>query len=317
MAPEGKAIADSPGPPPATPTAPSAVTSVNATLVEKLVARINALESHQAMSIDNSSYARGVAGLSLSGEDRRVNSERSFTFDNRQASAPAQDSQHRTQSETIATMQTKLKTSVPFDSKDFYTWSFEFKLLATTAQIWMYYDGSLPFPMEGTIQEKNQYYHESLLAYTTLLRNLSPFEQLGIRSYKSEWAPAYASWEHLRNSYMATDPVTMSRLLSQLTSVKMQQGEKAGPYINRCRNMRDHIKTCGGTVPDDMFVSMVLSGLGPDWRQRQSLLRTRATISESALCATLLSEQKEIDLCNEKNNKRKKLVFFTKATEGE
>ncbi|CAI7835062.1 unnamed protein product, partial [Closterium sp. NIES-53] len=130
--------------------------------------------------------------------------------------------------------------------------------------IWMYYDGSLPFPSEGTIQKKHQYYHESLLAYTTLLRSLSPFEQLGIRSYKSEWAPAYASWEHLRNSYMATDPVTMSRLLSQLASVKMQQGEKVRPYINRCRNLRDHIKKCGGTVPDYMFVSMVPSDLGPD-----------------------------------------------------
>ncbi|CAI7829393.1 unnamed protein product [Closterium sp. NIES-54] len=202
----------SPGSPPATPTAPSAVTSISTALVEQLVARINALESHQAMSINGSSYARGVAGLPLPGEDRCVNSERSFTYDSRQASAPAQDSQHRTQSITIATMQTKfvltskLKTSFPFDGKDFYTWSFEFELLATTAQIWMYYDGSLPFPTEGTIQEKNQCYHEYFLAYTTLLRNLSPSEQRVIHSYKSMWAPAYASWEHLRNSYMATDP---------------------------------------------------------------------------------------------------------------
>ncbi|CAI7894734.1 unnamed protein product [Closterium sp. NIES-53] len=291
MAPEGKTSTDSPGPPLATTNVPSAVTSLlsSAALVEQLVARINALESHQAMSIDGSSYARGVPGLPLRGEDPRINSERSFTFDNRQASAPVQDSQQRM--EAIATMQTKLKlkTSVPFDGKDFYTWSFEFELLTTTAHICMYYDGSLPFPTEGTIQEKNQYYHESLLAYTSLLRNLSPAEQLRIRSYKSEWAPAHASWEHLRNSYMATDPVTMSCLISQLTSVKMQQGEKAGLYINRCRNLHDHIKKCGGTVPDDMFVSMVLSGLGLDWRQCQSLLRARATISESALCATLLS----------------------------
>ncbi|CAI7811839.1 unnamed protein product [Closterium sp. NIES-53] len=284
---------------------------------------MNALESHQAMSINGLSYARGVAGLPLPAEDCRINSERSFTFDNRQALAPTQDSQHRTQSEAIATMQTKfvltskLKTSDPFDGKEFYTWSFKLKLLATTAQIWMYYDGSLLFPTKGTIQEKNRYYHESLLAYTTLLRNLSPSEQLGICPYKSEWAPAYASWEHLRNSYMATNPVAMSLLLSQLTSVKMQQGEKAGPYIKRCHNLRDHIKKCGGTVPDDMFVSMVLSGLGPDWCQCQSLLRAQATISESALCATLLSEQKEIDLYNEKNNKWEKLVFFTGATEGE
>ncbi|CAI7853045.1 unnamed protein product [Closterium sp. NIES-53] len=81
MAHEGKTTADSPcPPPPATTYAPSAVTSVSATFVEQLVARINALESHQAMSIDGSSFARGVAGLPLSGEDRCVNFERSFTF---------------------------------------------------------------------------------------------------------------------------------------------------------------------------------------------------------------------------------------------
>ncbi|CAI7783237.1 unnamed protein product [Closterium sp. NIES-53] len=202
----GKATADSLGPPPAAPTTPSAVTSVSATLVDQLVARINALESHQAMSIDGSSYTRGVVGLPLHGEDRRINSERSFTVDNRQASAPAQDSQQQVQPEAIATLQTKfvltskLKTSTQFAGKDFYTWSFEFELLATTAQIWMYHYGSLPFPLEGTIHVKHQYYHESLLAYTTLLRNLSLSEQLDICSYKSEWAPAYASWEHLKNS---------------------------------------------------------------------------------------------------------------------
>ncbi|CAI7829129.1 unnamed protein product [Closterium sp. NIES-54] len=285
MAPEGKATADSPGLPPATPTAPSAVTSVSAAVIEQLVARINALESHQAISIDGSSYARRVAGLPLPGEDRHINSERSFTFDNRQASAPVQDCQHRTQSETIATMQTKfvmtskLKTSVPSIGKDFYTWSFEFKLLTTTAQI------CLPFPTEGTIQEKNRYYHESLLAYTTLLRNLFPSEQLGIRSYKSEWAPAYASWENMCNSYMATDPVTMIRLLSQLTSVKMQQGEKAGPYINRYRNLRDHIKKCGGIVPDDMFVYMVLSGLSPSAPPLGLLTTTATTATATATTA--------------------------------
>ncbi|CAI7913751.1 unnamed protein product [Closterium sp. NIES-54] len=93
----------------------------------------------------------------------------------------------------------KLKTSNLFDGKDFYTWSFEFELLATTAKIWTYYDGTLTFPTEGTPQENSIFYHESLLAYNVLLRNLSPTKQLGIRSFKMEWAPAQDSWEYLRN----------------------------------------------------------------------------------------------------------------------
>ncbi|CAI7903181.1 unnamed protein product [Closterium sp. NIES-53] len=207
----------------------------------------------------------------------------------------------------------KLRTTKPFDGQDFYTWSFEFELLAQGAQVWMYYDGSYPFPASGSPQEKTQYYNESLLAFTVLIRNLSPEEQLSIRPFKNEWAPAQQSWEHLRTCHMATDSVTLSRLLNQLNNVKMFPGEKAGPYINRCRNLRDQFRKSGGNFPDDMFVTIILAGLSPEWRQCKSLLRTQVTLSETALCSTLLSEQKEIDLYNERGNKKEKIAFYAQA----
>ncbi|CAI7798042.1 unnamed protein product [Closterium sp. NIES-53] len=207
----------------------------------------------------------------------------------------------------------KLRTTKPFDGQDFYTWSFEFELLAQDAQIWIYYDGSYPFPASGSPQEKTQYYNESLLAFTVLIRNLSPEEQLSIRPFKNEWAPAQQSWEHLRTCHMATDSVTLSRLLNQLNNVKMFPGEKAGPYINRCRNLRDQFRKSGGNFPDDMFVTIILAGLSPEWRQCKSLLRTQGTLSETALCSTLLFEQKEIDMYNERGNKKEKIAFYARA----
>ncbi|CAI7811760.1 unnamed protein product [Closterium sp. NIES-54] len=50
----------------------------------------------------------------------------------------------------------KLRTMKPFDGQDFYTWSFEFELLAKGAQTWMYYNRSYAFPTNGSPQEKTQ-----------------------------------------------------------------------------------------------------------------------------------------------------------------
>ncbi|CAI7732257.1 unnamed protein product [Closterium sp. NIES-53] len=59
-------------------------------------------------------------------------------------------------------------------------------------------------------------------------------------------------------------------------------------------------------ISEDTFVTLVLSRLGPDWRQCKSLLRARGAVSKADLCTTLLSQQQEINLYNEKNNKREK-----------
>ncbi|CAI7777967.1 unnamed protein product [Closterium sp. NIES-54] len=93
----------------------------------------------------------------------------------------------------------------------------------------------------------------------------------------------------------------------------MFPGEKAGPYINRCKNLRDEFRKSGGNFPDGMFVTIILAGLSPEWRQCKSLLRTQGTLSETALCSTLLSEQKEIDLYNKRGNKKEKIAFYAQA----
>ncbi|CAI7810850.1 unnamed protein product [Closterium sp. NIES-54] len=165
--------------------------TVDSSLLKKLISSINALESHQPMSINGSSYARRPPNPQGAG------SERSFTFDNRgaQGSARAQQSHF----ETMASMQSKflttakLRTTKPFDENDFYTWSFEFELLAQGAQIWMYYDGTYAFPANDSPQVKAHYYNESLMAFTILIRNLTTEEQLSIRPFKNEWAPAQQS----------------------------------------------------------------------------------------------------------------------------
>ncbi|CAI7880917.1 unnamed protein product [Closterium sp. NIES-54] len=78
----------------------------------------------------------------------------------------------------------KLQTTRPFDGKDFFTWSFEFELMMEGAQILGFFDGSLPYPTHGTLYDKQQYMYQSMMAYTIILRNITPSQQQNIRSYR-------------------------------------------------------------------------------------------------------------------------------------
>ncbi|CAI7736664.1 unnamed protein product [Closterium sp. NIES-53] len=204
----------------------------------------------------------------------------------------------------------KIKTTATFDGKDFYTWSFELELLLQTAQIYHYFDYSYAKPVEDTEDARAQYYSESLMAYSVLLRNMTPAEQLGIRSYKESAAPSLEAWKHLVEVYQPKDLVTSSRLLQQLMETKMGHGEKTITYINRCRNTLDQITKHGSTISEEIFINIVFQGLGPEWKPCKALLRQRGIISEAALCAALLTEQQDMDSSKTSSVPRKERLAF-------
>ncbi|CAI7787152.1 unnamed protein product [Closterium sp. NIES-54] len=160
----------------------------------------------------------------------------------------------------------KLQTTKPFDGKDFFTWSFEFEQMMEGAQILGFFDGSLPYPTNGTQYEKQQYIYQSMMAYTILLRNITPTQQQNIRSYRGYGNSAELAYNHLKSLYQATDSVSQSRLMAQLTTVEMKPGEKGMAYISRCRELRDKLLRCGGSISEDAFVTVIIGGLGPQWR---------------------------------------------------
>ncbi|CAI7913001.1 unnamed protein product [Closterium sp. NIES-54] len=208
----------------------------------------------------------------------------------------------------------KLQTSTPFDGKDFYTWSFEFELMMEGAQILGFFDGSLPYPTHGTQYDKQQNTDQSLMAYTTLLRKLTPNEQQNIRSYQGYGNSAELAYDHLKSLYQATDSANQSRLMAQLTTMEMKPGEKGMAYISRCRGLRDRILQCGGAISEEAFVTVIIASLGPHWRSTRALLRAHGKISEAALCAEIHAEQQDMDLQEERHKKKAsapEFVFYT------
>ncbi|CAI7843895.1 unnamed protein product, partial [Closterium sp. NIES-54] len=270
------------------------------------------------MSTDGSSYQRGQMPQGSDG------SNNSFSFG---PAGQGQQTQQGSQVPSLYQLQsadgtgnyipaspnpTKIKTTMPFNGQDFYTWSFEFELLVQTAGFWQLYDGTAPFPSHGSPLQQATFRSASLTAYTVLVRNLTPTEQLGIRSFRTSAAPAKAAWLYLQGVHMAKDTVNQSKNLTQLSNIQMTNGEKVTQYINRARNLRDQLQKCGGYFPDAMFHTVLLAGLGPEWRQCRSILRMQAQLSEGAPCAALIAEQQDMDLHNARGGK--KMVNNTRTT---
>ncbi|CAI7782177.1 unnamed protein product [Closterium sp. NIES-54] len=209
----------------------------------------------------------------------------------------------------------KLQTTKPFDGKDFFTWSIEFELMMEGAQILGFFDGSLPYPTNGTQYEKQQYTYQSMMAYTILLRNITPTQQQNIRSYRGYGNSAELAYNHLKSLYQATDSVNQSRLMAQLTTIEMKPGEKGMAYISRCREVRDKLLRCGGSISEDAFVTVVIGGLGPHWRSTRAILRAHGKISEAALCAEIHAEQQDMDLQEERYKKKASAPEFAFHTQ--
>ncbi|CAI7844533.1 unnamed protein product [Closterium sp. NIES-54] len=165
------------------------------------------------MSLDGSSYTRGNQQQPTFApyEPQRG----SVSFMPRQQPSPEQE-------KTLDALQVqsqfahvlKLQTSRPFNGKDFFTWSFEFELMMEGAQILGFFDGSLPYPTNGTQYDKQQYTYQSMMAYTILLRNITPNQQQNIRSYRGYGNSAELAYNNLKNLYQAIDTVNQSRLMA-------------------------------------------------------------------------------------------------------
>ncbi|CAI7806046.1 unnamed protein product [Closterium sp. NIES-54] len=209
----------------------------------------------------------------------------------------------------------KLQTTRPFDGKDFFTWSFELELMMEGAQILGFFDGSLPYPTDGTLYDKQQYTYQSMMAYTILLRNITPSQQQNIRSYRGYGNSAELAYNHLKNLYQATDSVNQSRLMAQLTTVEMKPGEKGMAYISRCRELRDKLLRCGGSISEDAFVTVIIGGLGPQWRSTRAILRAHGKILEATLCAEIHAEQQDMDLQEERHKRKTSVPKFTFHTQ--
>ncbi|CAI7809967.1 unnamed protein product [Closterium sp. NIES-53] len=86
-------------------------------------------------------------------------------------------------------------------------------------------------------------------------------------------------------------------------------------YISRCHELRDKLLRCVGSISEDAFVTVIIGGLGPQWRSTHAILRAHGKISEAALCAEIHAEQQDMDLQEERHKKKASVPEFAFHTQ--
>ncbi|CAI7758885.1 unnamed protein product [Closterium sp. NIES-54] len=96
----------------------------------------------------------------------------------------------------------------------------------------------------------------------------------------------------------------------------MQPSEKGMAYISRCRGLRDRLLQCGGSISEEVFVTVVITGLGPQWRSTRAILRAHGRISEANIRAEIhAAEQQDMDLHEERQKKKGSVQEFAFHTQ--
>ncbi|CAI7897275.1 unnamed protein product [Closterium sp. NIES-54] len=182
------------------------------------------------MSLDGSSYARG----NQQQQPTFAPYERgSISFMPHPQPSPGQEkSLDALQVQSQFAHVLKMLTSRPFDGKDFFTWSFEFELMMEGAQILGFFDGSLPYSTNGTQYKKQQYTYQSMMAYTILLRNITPTQQQNIRSYRGYGNSAELAYNHEEHDTRQTAHTVSGQLLGLIDARKVVvELEFTGPLL--------------------------------------------------------------------------------------
>ncbi|CAI7768563.1 unnamed protein product [Closterium sp. NIES-53] len=85
--------------------------------------------------------------------------------------------------------------------------------------------------------------------------------------------------------------------------------------ISRCRELRDKLLRCGGSISEDAFVTVIIGDLGPQWCSTRAILRAHGKISEAALCAEIHAEQQDMDLQEERHKRKASVPEFAFHTQ--
>jgi len=110
--------------------------------------------------------------------------------------------------------------------------------------------GGWAYPEEGTVKDKAEYIRKSKLAFTLLLKNVSPALIEPLRAYVDNKEPATDSWGYLERTFRSTDVYCRVTLTQQLSNIKMGPQERNDEYLNRGRALREQIRAVGLTVDD-------------------------------------------------------------------
>ncbi|CAI7746940.1 unnamed protein product [Closterium sp. NIES-53] len=80
-------------------------------------------------------------------------------------------------------------------------------------------------------------------------------------------------------------------------------------------HLRNRLLRCGGSISEEAFVAVVITGLGLQWSSTREILRAHGRFSEANLCTEIHAEQQHMGLHEERHKKRASAPEFAFDTQ--
>jgi hypothetical protein len=141
-------------------------------------------------------------------------------------------------------------------SDNYFTWKVQMKAALVLRRLWftIEHDGR----WRALTDEEQEELSEQAKALITV------YVSTGLLSLVTGYACAYDVWHGLERVFRTQSIGRKFALHEQLRSVKKKSSESVLVYVARAENLREELAgSCEDTVPEDLFFSYILSGLGP------------------------------------------------------
>jgi hypothetical protein len=120
------------------------------------------------------------------------------------------------------------------------SWSSEFRIVTTVANLWKFYSGYYRSPpITADMETRLDFQHLSDTAFAVLNRNVTENIKAALQRFIDTNEPAFFAWQYLESTYRSRDGCAQLILEGKLAQLQMKDGESIEDYLTRACTIRD------------------------------------------------------------------------------
>ncbi|CAI6002601.1 unnamed protein product [Closterium sp. NIES-65] len=181
-------------------------------------------------------------------------------------------------------------------------------MASTLQEWWPVYSGSLSPPTsEAPPTEQTAWIKKNAEAYLYLPNSVQDQYAKSLLTCASHSDSAKRAWERLTRLHQPRTESTKAEMWGKISNLRMEQKETIPEYLERAEILLNDADVLEVTVPEKLFITILLAGLSSEWIQMRSTIQAfpEKQKTRDFIFNTLINEHqtRELAKAKEENNK--------------
>jgi len=175
---------------------------------------------------------------------------------------------------------------------NYYVWALKMRAILRAENQWSVTaeeqnHTAFPVNIDGELHTEAQLRRKKILACRLIILSVSD----DLVDLIAEYSDPALAWTALKNQFQSGDQSQILTLMSQLQSLKMNEGGSVEEYIKKARELKNKLSDMGEKLSDRNVNQIILNGLPRSYESTiQTLTHLNSTMSFEQLSASLMSE---------------------------